>query len=787
MIEHVRRAVPVVDRKALKNAWLASLFGTLKQIATCIRFTPTQLVRLQPPGCLFMRTSPPDDIDLATLGRAARRALPRIALVSLLAGGLTAGTMLTMAPRYTSKATIEIVARPTTNPVGGSSGQDVMGSIDPQAIGTHVRKLLSTDNTLRMMKELGLADKPEFNAALEPEDTFTSVLRMIGLGKPRASETDEDRVLSAYAKAMKVAQLRETRNIMIEFTTSDAAFSAKGANRLADIYRESLATSIRSETVEARDKLKIEMTRLEKEVSDIDNRVTQFRGQRDLFKGNIQQAASLKEQQLGELTAEYSKASAARTEAEARATAAKEQMKAGSAESNPDVQKSQIIPRLSEQRIRLERQVSELAASLLPAHPRMRQIQGDLASLQRQIKEEVKKVVDGMDRDAKISAEKESSLKKRIAEVKGTITTAAPDDAQLKGLEDTAKSKRAELERVQKAYEAALSSVQTGVAPVEARIVERAVPLNEKVFPKPGMFAPLVMLATLLVGLAWSVTTAIVMGPASSGGSRSEQKGSKSDRAMGLVPLATPLVAAASTVTGSARIAAPTVAQTTPVKPAAIEPNRDIAATVAALLDRDVDGACRTLIAGDSNGFDAAAEALAIAKDLSAAGKAVVLVDWSTGTTSLTDQAGGAAAPGLAQLIQGDVAFEDAIQKLADTEAHLVSAGNALDDPSVMFDADRANLVLDALDEAFEHIIVYANHDAARDLFEATQGRFDTGVVVADLATAAEGNVFLGFDVGEMVVHHILRAPEPTAPVASTLPRRSVGARHTRPAAEARA
>ena len=61
----------------------------------------------------------------------------------------------------------------------------------------------------------------------------------------------------------------------------------------------------------------------------------------------VQASPSLREQQLGELTAELSKASAARTEAEARATAAKEQMKLGTAESNPDVQKSQIIPRLS--------------------------------------------------------------------------------------------------------------------------------------------------------------------------------------------------------------------------------------------------------------------------------------------------------------------------------------------------------------------------------------------------------------------------------------------------------
>ena len=46
-----------------------------------------------------MRSSP-DDIDLASIGRAVKKSLPRVALLSLLAGGLTAGVMMTMQPRY---------------------------------------------------------------------------------------------------------------------------------------------------------------------------------------------------------------------------------------------------------------------------------------------------------------------------------------------------------------------------------------------------------------------------------------------------------------------------------------------------------------------------------------------------------------------------------------------------------------------------------------------------------------------------------------------------------------
>ena len=45
--------------------------------------------------------------------------------------------------------------------------------------------------------------------------------------------------------------------------------------------------------------------------------------------------------------------------------------------------------------------------------------------------------------------------------------------------------------------------------------------MNEKVWPKPAFFGPLVSLALLLVGLAWAVTRAIVSGPRGSNGGTS--------------------------------------------------------------------------------------------------------------------------------------------------------------------------------------------------------------------------------------------------------------------------
>jgi polysaccharide biosynthesis transport protein len=731
--------------------------------------------------------SPPDDIDLASLGRAARKALPKIALLSLLAGGLTAGVMTQMLPRYASTATVEIVSRAIVDPNNPNAATDpntIRETTDKEAVNTHVRKLLSTDLTSRMNKELGLAQMPEFNERLPASDTFTRLLQSIGLVKAKPNETDDDRVFASYAKSMKVAQVRESRNILIEFTTSDPKFSATGANKLAEIYRDSLTVSRKDETSDAVTKLDTEVVRLTREVALADKAVSDMRSKTDTIRSGTGGDRSLKEVQLGELTTELSKASGVRSEAEARAGAAKEQMARGTAESNPDVQKSQIIPRLSEQRVRLERQVSELAATLMPAHPRMKQVQGDLGALKRQITDEVRKIVDSLDKDAKIAIERERTLQVKINDIKKTVVTAAPDDVLLKGLDDTAKAKRTELERVQRALNTAKVNVTTGGAPVEVKIVQRALPMNEKIWPKPAFFGPLVALALMLVGLAWSVTRAIVSGPRGSGGDTSGGNDTTLKLDAHDVPATQPLAAAQQISSLRSTAAAATTLEEPTVT--AVTPNATIASIGATLLQRDTSSACRTLVTGDRPGVDAAKEAVALAKSLAVDGMSVVLVDWANGGSSLADLTGGAASPGIAQLIQGEAAFEDVLQKLADTEAQFVPAGDALSEPTLVFDADRANLVLDALDEEYNHVIVYGAHQSAHALFEATQGRFDVGVTVSDGAAVANGagSSFLGFEVADMAIFQIERRP--AAASAATGARRFGATRAPRPT-EARA
>jgi uncharacterized protein involved in exopolysaccharide biosynthesis/Mrp family chromosome partitioning ATPase len=701
----------------------------------------------------------PDDIDLGSVFGAARRAVPRAMLVAAILGGATAGLFSIMSPRYAAQATVEMVGRSTVNPLNPGAMTEVRSDPDREAVGTHARKMMSNDVTLPLIRELDLLARPEFNEALTPTDTFGRALRWIGIGGPKANETDEDRVLGAYRQAMRVAQIRETRSIQIDFTAPDPQLAARGANRLAEMYRDSLTTTRQDETAELRAKLKVEVDRLTKEVSEADHQVTQFRGQRDLFRGG-QASTPLRDQQLALLTEDLTRLTTARIEAQTRAATAREQMQRDTAEANPDVQKSQVIPRLVDQRVRLERQISELSATLLPAHPRMRQLQGDLSTLKRQISDEIRKVVDSLERDAKINADREAGVQRRIADLKATMTTAAPDDARLKGLEDIARAKRAEFERIQQAYQKAVSTEQTGDAPVEVKIVQRAIASNEKVWPKMWL-AGLVGLGAFLLTLFVTITRALIQGP--DGGGRRTRTSTAPDHPQTLK--AQPVMAPpARTARAPAR--ASTAA---PLSDRAAPPTASPMAGIAAsLVERArTQGATRVLVAGARPGIDATAVALDLGTAVTRLDQRAVLVEWAAAQTMLSDRTGAASGPGLAELLRGDVAHEDAIQKLAGSDLEVVTAGDGRTRDVALYDADRANMVLDSFDESYALVIVVAAHQAARDVFEAIQGRFDVGIVVGD-QDSSNTATFLGFDVPDLVVHTVTPPPQPSTPRRST-------------------
>ncbi len=721
----------------------------------------------------------PDDIDLRSLWQTAIGSLPRLVVIAIAMAAVTYGVLALVAPRYVSETQLAIESKSGNNPFADPSRTDTGDSVsvrmDKEAINTHVRALMSADLGETIVRDMKLADLPEFNSARGSPDKLSALLRLVGIGAPRATETDEARALAAYFQRLEVYSPKESRFIGVRFTSIDPDLAAAVANRVAETYRENLAHQSLTQTDEVQKALEPKIAKLADEAAAAEAEVEKFRGEANIFKGG-QQATGLNEQQLAELNAELSKVKAARSEAEARAKQAREMQDLASAETLADVQKSPLIQNLVQSRVRVERQLSELSATLLPGHPRMRQLNADLKGLKSQIAAEVAKIVDGLGKEAKVAALREDAIQKSVGEIKNRIVTSGPEEAKLRSLEADAKSKRAELDRLRAQYEAnRVRADDTRAIPVEAKIVSSARPTSTPVFPKKTSTALLVAVASILIGLALVITRGLLTG--------ARVPRQRSAKARGGEEIVVPVLPEPPTQTGPA---APTPAPPRPPAPSrwvpplkrdeprpepATKPAPAVAksppaqqamassdvATPEALADKlealrkvGLSGT-RTLFTSSAGAASLATEAAAVCRQLASKGLTVIMVDWSLDGKGIAESLGQASWPGFTELVDGKARFEGVVNSLRDSDVHIIASGRALAKPAEL-ESDSISFVLDALDDVYEHIVVVARTEAAKPLFEAIQGRFDCGVTLVEdqrqkSQTLAEGGSFLGFEV----------------------------------------
>jgi uncharacterized protein involved in exopolysaccharide biosynthesis/Mrp family chromosome partitioning ATPase len=624
--------------------------------------------------------------------------------------------------------------------------------------------------------ELKLNARPEFNSELPPADLAGKISRMLGLSSPRAGESEEERVLRAYFQALQVFQVKDTRVITIEFTSIDSELAARAANRLADRYQDWLRSQGVVQTTDASEWLRPQVDKLQREVSEAESEVERFRSQANLFRGSS--PGGLNEQQLTDLATEVSRTRSARGEAEARARAARELLQRNSAEAIPEVQKSPIIQALIAQRVRAEREKAEAETSLLAGHPRMKQLNANVADLKRAVNKEAVAVVEGLEKEARTLAVREDLAVKSLDEMKARVGNKSEDIAKLASLEGLAKAKRRELETLQASFEATRSRGDVKSVAVEAAVISSARPSSVPSSPKKAQLALLASGASFILGFALVITRELIGGARRHGtpGTPSEPSlggPARTGRRATDAPVAPVMADAAPTrqAKGAAGDVSPALARSATASsqgpadaaghgPAQSNGGLKALSSIDEVARRILDhghtqGGFRTVISGEAPGVDVAQEATAIADALTASGKQVVLVDWSPSGNGVAQDLGLESTPGFTDLLEGRASFEEVIRRLPDSDTHVVPCGSAHQDGTEGLNADRLNLVLDALDEAYDHIVVTGDHQAIRDLFLAVEGRFDAGIVVAErrsrtATSSIAPGLFLGFQVTDI-------------------------------------
>ena len=460
-----------------------------------------------------------NDTKTESLGAALWRAKGRIIVLPLIAGALTFVALSMMQPFYTSEARVlvQIAAPAFTHPADKVDGALDRAAVDEHSLQSQVQVLKSRNLVLGVVKDLSLNENAAFlrDAGAKPIDRLLNTLGLnyVGEGSP------QERAASTLARHLDVHQLPSSSVLSIEYSSGDPTLAAEIANKLADDYVAWARDAKIAQAKDASDWLDAEIGALRKATAESEAALELFKASEGSYEGSNE--STLTAAQLTELNSQLILAKAERSEAELRAKLAKQMLaEIGDIDATPEALKSQVVVTLIEQRLSVQRKLTEQSATLLPSHPRIQQLRSELADVRAQLRTEAEKVVKSLENQAEIAAARESSLRASLENAGSRTAPQSSARAERRALEREAKANRDLLDSYLARNHDVSSGDDIGVVPSQVAIVSRAQASVLPSSPRRGPIALLVALITALLAVASVLAKTII----ERGGARSAKQ-----------------------------------------------------------------------------------------------------------------------------------------------------------------------------------------------------------------------------------------------------------------------
>ena len=651
-----------------------------------------------------------DELDLGALGRALWRRRRWIIGLTLLAAGLAFIAVNLITPRYKSKARVLVETRENIFLWPDAEKTTERGvTVDQEAVTSQVQFILSRNLAREVIKKLRLGERPEFDPALRATSVIRVLLGLLGLAKDPLSETPEERVLKSFAERLSAFQVEKSRVIAIEFESEDPELAARAANSVAETYLVFQQTAKQDQSRAAGQWLAEKIETLRKAVADAEVNVEKYRANANLMVGTNN--TTLSNQQLGEFNTQLATARAQKADAEAKARIIRDALRTGAPIEFSDIVNSELIRRLSEQRVTLRGQLAEQSSTLLDFHPRIKELKAQIADLEGQMRTEAERLARSLENDARLTTARVESLGASLDQLKRQAATINERDVQLRALEREAKSQRDLLESYLAKYREATARDSIGAASPDARIISTASVSNTPSWPKklPTVLIAALSMLALSVGL---IATGQLLGAAS-------------------VRPASDIVAQDERAAADARLATgqgivPDRADARVALPAIEELARELAAAG--------DTGRRVAVMATRSDQDTAPVAMTLARTLDNKAR-VVLIELAQGEPVRAAVAADPPAPGIGELIAGTATFGQIITRDRSSRIHVVGRGQAAPDLETTLRSARFVVALEALARSYDHVVidVGAPSDAAAERLAQLAPR---AVLIADRLTA---------------------------------------------------
>jgi uncharacterized protein involved in exopolysaccharide biosynthesis len=633
------------------------------------------------------------DIDLRAIWETLVRKRMWVIAPTALAFVLSLLAVNMITPRYKSEARILIDGRENVFLRPNGERSEERGSLDAEAVTSQVQLLLSRDLAREVIKANKLAELPEFDPVLRGISPLKTLLALFGIGRDPFRMTPEERVLEAYYERLTAYAVDKSRVMVVEFQSRDPELAARVTNSIADGYLVLQQAARQNQAKAASQWLLIEIESLRKKVADAEARVEEFRSKSNLFVGTNN--TTLSNQQLGELNTQLNNARALKSDAESKSRLIREMLQSGKPIEASEVLNSELVRRLSEQRVTLRAQLAEQSSTLLGGHPRIKELKAQILDIDRQIREEANKISRSLENDARIASARADGLNGSLDQLKRQATSTNGQDVQLRAYEREAKAQRDLLESYLAKYREATTRENIEAVPTDGRVISRAIVSNTPAFPKKLPTVLIATLAMLMLSAGYIATGELLR------------------------------MTVPRSVTSMQAPMAP-LRDTHPQMPAGI---MEIERLVA-MLRQGGNASRKVTVIGAHQDESVTLVALTLARLLSRSSK-VVLVDLAMASPTLAAVSTDPSSPGLTELMQGSASFSEIITKDRLSGVHIVGAGQEPGQRQLL-QLPRINLAVDALSRAYDYVVLDAG--TATDLPASVIAAQAHAVIIPDPA-----------------------------------------------------
>lgn len=628
--------------------------------------------------------------DFPALGTALWRSKWKIILPTLLVALATLAVVQFIPAKYQSEARVLIEDRSNVF-LRPDADRDINNpnTVDDETVTSQVQLVLSRDLARAVIAKLQLGKRPEFDPALNGISPIKAVLGRLGLIRDPLQMTPEERVLEAYYDRLTVYAVDKSRVIVIDFLSQDPQLAANVANAIADEYLVRQREAKQDQARTAAQWLSGEIQTMQTQVADAEAKVAAFRANSNLLEGPNNTTVSA--QQLGDFNTQLAAARAQKADAEAKAKIIRQMLSSGQPIESSDILNSELIRRLSEQRVTLRAQLAEQSISLGDRHPRIKELKAQIADLDQQIRAEAAGIARSFESDARIANARMDSLLASFDQVKDQAANADARGVELAALERDAKSKRDLLESYLAKYSEATTRNTINSSPADARVISRGTASNVPTYPKKLPSVLIATIATLMLCSGFVLTKELLSAP----GAAAPSPRSARD------PTPSPPTAPAD------------------VPEAAYEPQRLAGARNGAIADVAQSlhrtGAGRIAVLGAMPGMKTGEIAIKLSRALAKDAR-VVLVGIESENSAIGAVSSDPAAKGIAELAAGSASFGDAIAKDRLSTVHVISPGQSPIERIALLSSPRLAPSFEALARSYDYVVVDAGTAEGVDL-----------------------------------------------------------------------